>query len=115
MSRPLPTMAPLSSSPSSIRSRRCSRHCRPAVSGWYGQLGIGCCRRYDADPSNHSLSPRMNLPNIITIGRILLVPLTIWLIVAGQFGFAFLVFIIAGVGDGIDGFIARRYAMKTQL
>lgn len=57
----------------------------------------------------------MNLPNIITIGRILLVPLTIWLIVAGQFGLAFLVFIIAGVGDGIDGFIARRYSMKTRL
>jgi cardiolipin synthase (CMP-forming) len=57
----------------------------------------------------------MNLPNIITLGRILLVPVAIWLIVAGQFGFAFLVFIVAGVGDGIDGFIARRYAMKTQL
>ncbi len=57
----------------------------------------------------------MNLPNIITIGRILLVPVTIWLIVAGQFGFAFLVFIVAGIGDGVDGYIARRYAMKTQL
>jgi cardiolipin synthase len=57
----------------------------------------------------------MNLPNIITIGRILLVPVTIWLIIAGQFGFAFLVFIMAGVGDGVDGYIARRYAMKTQL
>jgi cardiolipin synthase len=57
----------------------------------------------------------MNLPNIITIGRILLVPVTIWLIVAGQFGLAFLVFIMAGVGDGIDGFIARRYSMKTKL
>jgi cardiolipin synthase len=57
----------------------------------------------------------MNLPNIITIGRILLVPLTIWLIVAGEFGFAFVVFIMAGVGDGIDGYIARRYDMKTQL
>lgn len=57
----------------------------------------------------------MNLPNIITLGRILLVPVTIWLIVAGQFGFAFLVFLVAGVGDGIDGYIARRYGMKTQL
>lgn len=57
----------------------------------------------------------MNLPNIITIGRILLVPVAIWLIVAGQFGFAFLVFISAGVGDGVDGYIARRYSMKTQL
>jgi cardiolipin synthase len=57
----------------------------------------------------------MNLPNIITIGRILLVPITIWLIVAGEFGFAFLAFIAAGLGDGIDGYIARRYQMKTQL
>jgi cardiolipin synthase len=57
----------------------------------------------------------MNLPNIITIGRILLVPVTIWLIVAGQFGLAFMVFIVAGLGDGIDGYIARRYQMKTQL
>lgn len=57
----------------------------------------------------------MNLPNIITIGRILLVPVTIWLIVTGEFGFAFLVFLVAGVGDGIDGYIARRYQMKTQL
>ena len=57
----------------------------------------------------------MNLPNIISIGRILLVPVTIWLIVAGQFGLAFLFFIMAGVSDGIDGYIARRYQMKTQL
>ncbi len=57
----------------------------------------------------------MNLPNIITLGRILLVPVAIWLIIAGQFGFAFLVFIVAGLGDGIDGYIARRYSMKTQL
>lgn len=57
----------------------------------------------------------MNLPNIITLGRILLVPFTIWLIVAGRFDFAFLSFILAGVGDGIDGYIARRYGMKTQL
>jgi len=57
----------------------------------------------------------MNLPNIITLARILLVPVTIWLIVSGEFGFAFLVFISAGIGDGIDGFIARRYNMKTQL
>ena len=43
----------------------------------------------------------MNLPNLITIGRILLVPLTIWLIVSDDFLLAFLVFIIAGVSDRI--------------
>jgi cardiolipin synthase (CMP-forming) len=57
----------------------------------------------------------MNLPNLITIGRILLVPLTIWLIVTGQFLLAFLVFVIAGVSDAVDGFIARRYHLHTDL
>jgi cardiolipin synthase len=57
----------------------------------------------------------MSLPNLITIGRILLVPLTIWLIISGQHLFAFLVFIIAGISDGVDGFIAKRFELKTQL
>jgi cardiolipin synthase len=62
-----------------------------------------------------SFDDHMSLPNLITIGRILLVPLTIWLIVSGEFLFAFLAFIIAGISDGVDGFIAKRYHLKTQL
>jgi cardiolipin synthase len=57
----------------------------------------------------------MNIPNLITIGRILLVPLTIWLIVSGAFLLAFFVFIIAGVSDAIDGFLARRFKLHTEL
>lgn len=57
----------------------------------------------------------MSLPNLITIGRILLVPLTVWLIVSGAFGFAFLAFIAAGVSDGVDGYIARRWNLRTEL
>ncbi len=53
--------------------------------------------------------------NLITIGRILLVPLTIWLIVSGEFLLAFVVFIIAGLSDAIDGFLARRLMMHTEL
>jgi cardiolipin synthase len=63
-------------------------------------------------------SPRtlfMSLPNLITIGRILLVPLTIWLIVSGEFLLAFLVFIIAGISDAVDGFLARRFMLHTDL
>jgi len=43
------------------------------------------------------------------------VPLTIWLIVTGQFFWAFMVFIIAGISDGIDGFIAKRFDLATRL
>lgn len=57
----------------------------------------------------------MSVPNLITIGRILLVPLTVWLIVSGAFGFAFLAFIAAGVSDGVDGYIARRWNLRTEL
>ena len=57
----------------------------------------------------------MNLPNIITIVRILLVPFTVWLIIAEAYGFAFLSFVAAGVSDGLDGYIAKRYNQRTEL
>lgn len=44
-----------------------------------------------------------------------MVPLTIWLIVSGEFIWAFLVFLAAGISDGVDGFLARRYKLKTEL
>ncbi|MGH6931089.1 MAG: CDP-alcohol phosphatidyltransferase family protein, partial [Dongiaceae bacterium] len=44
----------------------------------------------------------MSVPNIITIARILTVPLTIWLIVTGRYDLAFWIFIIAGISDGVD-------------
>ncbi|MBC8035967.1 MAG: CDP-alcohol phosphatidyltransferase family protein [Rhizobiales bacterium] len=57
----------------------------------------------------------MSLPNLITIARILLVPFTVWLIISGAYGFAFLAFVVAGVSDGVDGYIARRYDLRTEL
>lgn len=57
----------------------------------------------------------MNLPNLITILRILLVPLTVWLVVSEAYAAALLVFFIAGVSDGIDGYLARRWNARTEL
>jgi cardiolipin synthase len=57
----------------------------------------------------------LNLPNIITLGRLLLVPLAIWLILSGAFEAAFWTFIIAGVSDAVDGFIAKNFGMKTEI
>lgn len=56
-----------------------------------------------------------NLPNFITLVRIFLVPLIVWLIVTGQYFAAFLAFVIAGVSDGVDGFIAKRWDQATEL
>ena len=57
----------------------------------------------------------LNLPNLISLGRLLLVPLAIWLILGGRYGGAFWVFIIAGVSDALDGFIAKRFDRRTRF
>jgi cardiolipin synthase len=57
----------------------------------------------------------LNLPNIITLGRLLSVPLAIWLILSGAFLPAFWTFVLAGISDAADGFIAKRFEMKTRL
>ena len=57
----------------------------------------------------------MTLPNLITIGRLLLVPLIIWLIVADQPLAAFSVLIVAGASDAVDGFLARQLDLRSEL
>lgn len=57
----------------------------------------------------------MALPNIITVFRIFLVPMVVWLMLDGRMQTAFLLFLVAGISDGIDGFIAKRYGWQTEL
>ncbi len=57
----------------------------------------------------------LNLPNIITIARILLVPLAVWLVITQQMWLALAVFIAAGISDAVDGWLAKRFDMKTEL
>lgn len=57
----------------------------------------------------------VNLPNLITIGRILLVPITIWLIISSEFSWAFTAFVAAGISDGVDGYIARKFNQRSEL
>jgi cardiolipin synthase len=59
--------------------------------------------------------PAVNIPTLITIGRILAVPVAIWLILADHLMSAFWVFVLAGITDGIDGFLARRWNQRTEL
>jgi cardiolipin synthase len=44
-----------------------------------------------------------------------LVPIVVWAITSGQMRIAFLLFVIAGVSDGIDGFLAKRFHMASEL
>ncbi len=58
---------------------------------------------------------RVSIPNVITLGRILLVPIVIWAIASNQMEVAFGVFVIAGVSDGVDGFLAKHFNMASEL
>jgi cardiolipin synthase (CMP-forming) len=57
----------------------------------------------------------LNLPNLITLGRVILVPLVFWLLVTGQTQAAFFAFIVAGISDGVDGYLAKTYGWTTEL
>jgi len=57
----------------------------------------------------------LSIPNLITLGRILLVPVVVWAIAAGEMRLAFLLFLAAGVSDAIDGYLAKRFGMSTPL
>jgi cardiolipin synthase (CMP-forming) len=55
------------------------------------------------------------VPNGICIARMLLVaPLVLW-IVEGRFAAALLVLVVAGISDGLDGFLAKRFDWRTRL
>jgi cardiolipin synthase (CMP-forming) len=56
-----------------------------------------------------------HLPNLLTVIRILLVPFTVWSLSQGNTVVAFFAFIIAGLTDGIDGYVARRFKLHTEL
>ncbi len=60
-------------------------------------------------------SASLNLPNLITLARLLSVPLTIWLIFEARFGVAFWVFVGAGLSDAVDGYIAKRFDRRTWI
>src|SRR2546421_12085773 len=57
----------------------------------------------------------LSIPNLITLGRILLVPVVVWAITAGEMGAAFVLFLAAGISDAVDGFLAKRFGMPTDL
>ncbi len=57
----------------------------------------------------------MTIPNLITIARLVAVPLIILLIGQERWGLAFTLFVAAGLSDGVDGFIARRFNMRSEL
>ncbi len=57
----------------------------------------------------------MTVPNFITIARLIGVPLIVWLMIADRFLAATMLFIVAGLSDAADGFIAKRFQASSEL
>lgn len=55
------------------------------------------------------------IPNLISLLRILLVIPTVYFLQQHQYNLALLIFFIAGLSDGLDGFLARRFNWITRL
>ena len=63
----------------------------------------------------HEPGRSLSIPNLITLARILLVPVVVWAIASDAMQIAFLLFLAAGLSDAIDGFLAKRFGMATEL
>lgn len=82
----------------------------PLYSGeGYGALPAGW-----AGPRQRAGSA-LSIPNLITLARILLVPVVVWAIASHAMLAAFALFLAAGVSDAVDGFLAKRFRMTTVL
>ncbi len=57
----------------------------------------------------------MTLPNLISILRLLLVPVIVTCIISGNDPAAFWLFVAAGLSDAVDGFIARHLGLLSEL
>jgi len=62
-----------------------------------------------------SSSRIFTIPNLLTIFRMVLIPLFVTLLFYQRFLWALGAFVIAGITDGLDGLLARRFAQQSQL
>ncbi len=57
----------------------------------------------------------MNLPNFISLARLLGAPLIVWLLLTEAWVAAFVVFLAAGLSDAADGYLAKRLDMQSSV
>lgn len=57
----------------------------------------------------------LTVPNLLTFLRMALIPVFASLLYYGYSGWALVFFLLAGISDGIDGFIARRFRQESEL
>lgn len=67
-------------------------------------------------PTSFEISRQvLTWPNLITTFRIILIPVFLRCILIGRYDWALTVFAVAGISDGLDGYLARRLNQRTIL
>lgn len=61
------------------------------------------------------ISQLWNVPNVVSLIRLALIPVFIWLIVVGEYGWAGILLGVIGATDWIDGYLARRLDQVTEM
>jgi cardiolipin synthase len=56
-----------------------------------------------------------DIPNLISLLRIVLVAPVVWALATEQFELALLLFAVAGISDGLDGFLAKHFHWESRL
>ncbi len=57
----------------------------------------------------------VTIPNLLTVLRMALIPVFASLLYYGYGTWALIIFVLAGVSDGIDGYLARRFDQESEL
>ena len=70
----------------------------------------------DAHERVHAVSNRLlTIPNALSVLRLVGVPVFLWAVLSERDEIAFLVLVLSGVTDYLDGKIARRFGMESRL
>ena len=56
-----------------------------------------------------------SLPNFITIARLVLTPAIISFVIDEKWGLAFAIFVVAGISDALDGWLAKTFSLQSEL
>ncbi len=92
------------------------RAARPAIQTWtvrFQQASISTLRsRCGVGVRDVKLK---DLPNLISVVRLIAVIPVVYLLLVGEFGWALAIFAAAGVSDGVDGFLAKHYGWQSHL
>jgi cardiolipin synthase len=57
----------------------------------------------------------LTVPNVLSLIRLLLIPVFLVLLVVGEYGFALLTLVVSSVTDFVDGYVARRFNQVSRL